>query len=151
MIESIDGKTAQASQRYRASVDEPVAVGSQMAIPKGATCTVQVVKVESGDELALRLFDVNVGGKAYTTYTAYATVEAEGTSKKKKGLRRGIGLGALGAGIGAAAGGGEGAAIGAVVGASVGAISGAAAKGKTLNVPAESRLIFALQAPLPMN
>ena len=42
----------------------------------------------------------------------------------------------------------QGAAIGAATGAGLGAISGAAAKGKTLKVPSETRLTFALRAPL---
>jgi hypothetical protein len=99
----------------------------------------------------LRLRDINVGGKVYSTSTEYADIDATGTSKTKKAVRRGIGLGAVGAGIGALAGGGSGAAIGAVVGGGVGAISAAGAKGKQINVPSEARLIFALKAPLPMN
>ena len=90
-------------------------------------------------------------GKAYGTSTEYAEVEAKGTSKTKKAVRRGVGLGAVGAGIGALAGGGSGAAIGAVVGGGVGAISAAGAKGKEINVPTEARLIFALRAAVPMN
>ena len=101
--------------------------------------------------MALRLRDINVAGKAYGTSTEYAEVEATGTSKKKKAVRRGVGLGAVGAGIGAIAGGGSGAAIGAAVGAGVGAVSAAGAKGKQINVPSESRLIFALKAPVPLN
>jgi hypothetical protein len=49
------------------------------------------------------------------------------------------------------AGGGSGAAIGAVVGGAVGATSAAAAQGKQINVPTETRLIFSLAAPLPLN
>ena len=126
-------------------------VGSETAIPRGANCTLEVVTLDQGDEMALRLRDVNIAGKAYSLSTEYANVEATGTSKKKKALRRGVGLGAAGAGIGALAGGGEGAAIGAAVGAGVGALSAAKAKGKDLSVPSESRLIFALKAPVPMN
>jgi hypothetical protein len=37
------------------------------------------------------------------------------------------------------------------VGGGVGAASGAAAKGKQLNVPTETRLLFSLQAPVPLN
>lgn len=150
-IDAIDGKTATAGARYRASIDDPVGVGSKIAIAKGATCTLEVVSIESGKEVALRLRDINVNGKLYSTSTEYAQVEATGTSKGKKAARRGIGLGALGAGVGAIAGGGKGAAIGAVVGGGVGAASGAMAKGKSISVPTESRLIFALKAPLPMN
>jgi hypothetical protein len=150
-IDAIDGKTAKAGARYRGSIDDAVGVGSQQVIPKGAVCTLEVVDVEQGKEMALRLRDINVGGKVYSTSTEYADIDATGTSKTKKAVRRGIGLGAVGAGIGALAGGGSGAAIGAVVGGGVGAISAAGAKGKQINVPSEARLIFALKAPLPMN
>jgi hypothetical protein len=150
-IDAIDGKTAKSGARYRASIDDPVGVGSQTAIPRGATCTIEVVNLESGEGMALRLRDINVGGKNYSTSTEYADVKATGTSKGKKAVRRGVGLGAAGAGIGALAGGGQGAAIGAAVGAGVGAISAAGAKGKEINLPSESQLIFALKAPVPMN
>ena len=150
-IDAIDGNTARAGARYRASVDDPVMVGSQTAVPRGANCTLEVVALEQGQGMALRLRDINVGGKAYGTSTSYAEVEAAGTSKTKKAVRRGVGLGALGAGIGAIAGGGEGAAIGAAVGAGVGAISAAGAKGKQINLPSETRVIFSLTAPVPLN
>lgn len=150
-IDAVDGKTAKAGMRYRASIDEPVAVGSQAVIPKGANCTLEVVSIASGKEMAIRLRDVNVNSKSYSLSTEYADVDATGTSKTKKAVRRGIGLGAVGAGIGALAGGGSGAAIGAAVGGGVGAISAAAAKGKQLNLPSETRLIFSLKAPVPMN
>ena len=150
-IDAIEGKTAKSGARYRASIEDPVNVGSQTAIPRGANCTVEVVSIKSGDEMGLRLRDINVAGKVYSTSTEYAKVDATGTSKTKKAVRRGIGLGAVGAGIGALAGGGSGAAIGAAVGGGVGAISAAGAKGKNLSVPSETRLIFALTAPVPMN
>ena len=130
-IDAIDGKTAQPGARYRASIDDPVAVGSQSVIPRGTACTLEVVTLKEGDGMALRLREINIAGKAYSTSTAYADIAAEGTSKTKKAVRRGIGLGALGAGIGA--------------------ISAAGAKGKQINLPSETRLIFSLQAPLPMN
>jgi hypothetical protein len=150
-IDPIDGKTAKDGMRYRASIDDPVGVGSQTAIPRGTPCTLEIVSIEQGKEMALRLREVNLGGKAYSLSTEYADVEAQGTSKKKKAVRRGVGLGAVGAGIGALAGGGSGAAIGAAVGGGVGAISAAGAKGKQISVPSETRLIFALKAPVPMN
>lgn len=150
-IDAIDGKTARAGMRYRASIDDPVAVGSQVAIPKHTSCTLEVVTVKAGDEMALRLREVNMGGKAYSTSTDDATIDATGTSKSTSAVKRGVGLGALGAGIGAIAGGGKGAAIGAAVGGGVGAVSAAGAEGKQLNVPSETRLSFSLQAPVPLN
>jgi hypothetical protein len=150
-IDAIDGNTAKAGARYRASIDEPVMVGSQTAIPRGANCTLEVVALQAGQEMALRLRDVNVAGKLYSTSTEYAEVEATGSSKAQSGVKRGIGLGAVGAGVGALAGGGQGAAIGGAIGAGVGAASSAGAKGKEINVPTETRLVLALKAPLPMN
>jgi hypothetical protein len=150
-LDPISGNTATAGATYRATIDDPVGVGSLIAIPRGANCTLEVVSVQSGKELALRLKGINVAGKAYQTSTEYAQVDATGASKTTKAVRRGVGLGALGAGIGALAGGGKGAGIGAAVGGTVGAVSAAGAQGKQLNVPPESRLIFALKAPVPMN
>lgn len=150
MIDSIDSAVTGAGQHYRASIDDPVAIGDQVAIPRGANCTVQVVKVQGTNEMALKLHDISIGGRVYDTATDYAQLKAEGSSKKSKAVKRGVGLGALGAGVGALAGGGKGAAIGAAVGGGVGAVSAAAAKGPHLKVPAETRLTFALKSPLPM-
>jgi hypothetical protein len=150
MLDSIDGKTAQPGSRYRATVDDPVSIGSQPVIPRGANCVVEVVSQRAGEGMALRLRQIAVAGKNYSTSTEYAEIGATGTSKKRSALRRGVGLGALGAGIGAAAGGSEGAEI-AAAGAGVGAASAAGAKGKQISVPTETRLIFRLTAPLPLN
>ncbi len=151
MIDAIDGKTASPGARYQASIDDPVGVGSRIAIPQGVNCTIEVVSIDPGKGMDLRIRDINVGGRMYSVSTQYTGVDATGTSKQKSAAKRGIGLGALGAGIGALAGGGKGAAIGAVAGGTVGAVSAVGAKGKQLNVPTESRLIFSLAAPLPMN
>jgi hypothetical protein len=151
MIDAIDGKTASPGARYQASIDEPVGVGSMTAIGRGANCTIEVVNVDPGKGMELRIRDINVAGRLYSVSTQYAGVDATGTSKQKSAAKRGIGLGALGAGIGALAGGGKGAAIGALTGGTVGAVSAVGAKGKQLNVPTETRLIFSLAAPLPMN
>jgi len=151
MIDNVDSAATGSGQMYRASIDDPVAIGDQFAIPRGANCTVQVVKVKGTNEMALKLHDISIGGKVYDTSTDYAQLKAEGSSKKSKAVKRGVGLGALGAGVGALAGGGKGAGIGAAVGGGVGAISAAAAKGPHLKIPAESRLTFALKSPLPMH
>jgi len=150
MIDGIDSTKTAVSERFRASIDDPVVVGNQVVIPRGADCTVQVVTVKENKELAVKLYDITVGGKAHATVAGYAELKGHGTSKGRKAARRGLGLGGIGAGIGAIAGGGKGAAIGAAVGAGLGAISGAAAKGKSLMVPPETRLTFQLRSPLPL-
>jgi len=150
LIDSIDSKTTGSGERFRCSIDDPIVVGNSVVVQRGADCTVQIIEVQENKELALKLYDITVGGRAFDAVSSYAEVEASGTSKTKKGVRRGVGLGAMGAGIGALAGGGKGAAIGAAAGAGLGAISGAASKGKTLNIPSETRLRFDLRAPLPL-
>jgi hypothetical protein len=150
LIDAIQGTATGAGQRYKASVDDPVVVNNEVVIPRGANCTVQVVALENGQDIELRLYDVSVRGKSYATASESAVVKAEGKSKGRKAARRGIGLGALGAGIGALAGGGEAAAIGAVVGGGVGAVSAAGGKGKQISVPSETQLGFKLKAPLPL-
>jgi len=149
MIDAIDGKTAKPGALYKASINEPISVGSHVAVPQDSSCTIEVVS--AGQELALRLHHFTLQGKNYSTSAGYAEIKATGTSKTKKAVRRGVGLGALGAGIGALAGGGSGAAIGAAVGGGVGAVSAAGAKGKKLEVPSETQLIFSLTAPVPLN
>ena len=151
LIDGIDSTKTAASERFRASIDDPVVVGNDVVIPRGATCTVQVVQVEQNKEMAVKLYDVTVNGRAYDVVASYAQLQAQGTSKGKKTARRAVGLGGIGAGIGAIAGGGTGAAIGAAAGAGLGAISGATSKGKSLKVPSETRLNFELRAPLKLS
>jgi hypothetical protein len=150
-IDDIDSTKTSAGQRFRASIDDPVVVGNQVIIPRGANCTVQIAQMQENKELALKLYDVTVGGKPYDVAANYAQIEATGTSKTKKGVRRGVLLGGLGAAIGGIAGGGSAAAIGAVSGVGLGAISATMTKGKTLNVPSETRLTFQLRSPLPLS
>lgn len=150
-IDNIDSSQTSPGQRFRAGIDDPVVVGDQVIIPRGANCTVQVVQVQENKEMALKLSDITVRGKSYDVAANYAQLEAQGTSKTKKGVKRGALLGGLGAAIGGIAGGGSGAAIGAVSGVGLGAISATMAKGKTLKVPAETRLIFQLRSSLPLS
>jgi hypothetical protein len=151
MVSAIDGKSARGGARFEASLDDGVMVGSLLAFAKGSECVVEVVEVKQGQEMALRLVAVKHDGKTYGLSTETAEVGASGSSKASKSVKRGIGLGALGAGIGAIAGGGKGAAIGAAIGGGAGAASGAAARGKQLNIAPETRLIFTLTAPVPLN
>ena len=150
MIDGIDSTKTAVNERFRASIDDPVVVGDQVIIPRGADATVQIVTVQENKEMAVKLYDVTVGGKAYPVVAGYAQLKGQGKSKARKAAGRGIMLGGIGAGIGALAGGGRGAAIGAAAGAGLGAISGAAAKGKSLKVPPETRLTFELRSPLPL-
>ena len=150
MIDGIDSKVTGAGERFRCSIDDPIVVGNQVVVTRGADCTVQITQVESGKELGVKLYDITIHGKAYDAVSNYAQLKAQGPSKGRRAARRAALLGGIGAGIGALADGGQGAAIGATAGAGLGAISGAAAKGKHLKVPSETRLTFVLRVPLPL-
>jgi len=153
-IDSIDTDTTAIGERFRCSIDDPVVLSDRVVIPRGADCTMQVMKVEQGgrrrgsDELAIKLYDVTVNGRAYDVAASYAEMKTkgEGKSTAKKTIG-GAGLGAL---IGGLAGGGRGAAIGAAAGAGAG-VAVSSIKGPHLVVPSETRLTFELRAPLPLN
>jgi hypothetical protein len=154
MIDSIDTDVTGAGERFRASIDDPVLVDGHVVIPRGADATVQVMRVaQSGrisgsDEVALKLYDVTIGGHPYEVATEYAEVKGEGQGKKTaKTTAVTTGVGAA---LGAIIGGGRGAAIGAGAGAATG-VAVSAARGKTLRIPSETRLDFTLRAPLPVN
>ena len=151
LIDSINADLTGAGERFRASIDDPISIGGQIVIPRGADATVQVVRVEQAgkisgsDEVALKLYDIVVNGKQYELATNYAEVKGKGQGKRTaKTTAVTTGLGAV---LGGIFGGGKGAAIGAGAGAGDG-IAVSAARGKTLRIPSESRLDFVLRAPL---
>jgi len=155
MIDSVDSEVAGAGERFRASLDDPLQVGSQVIAPRGADVTVQLVRVEQSgrlsgrDEIALDLYEITINGKKYPVATSYAEVQS-----KSRGASTGKvvgGTAALGAIIGAVAGGGRGAAIGAVSGAGAGTAIQVLTKGEKVKIPAESRLDFTLKQPLAVD
>lgn len=154
LIDSIDADVTGAGERFRASIDDPISVDGRIVIPRNVDATVQVTRVEQGgtirgsDEVALKLYDITVDGKAYQLATNYAEVKGEGKGGKT-GRNAAIG-GVGGAIIGGILGGGKGAAIGAGAGAGTG-VAVAAARGSKLRIPSESRLDFVLRSPLGLD
>lgn len=153
MIDSIDAKQTAVGERYQASIDDPVVVDGRTVVPRGADCTVQVMRAETGgrvsgrDELALKLDDITVDGVSYDVATEYAQLETKGETRQT--VRNAAIMSGIGAAIGAVAGGGKGAAIGAGAGAGAG-IAGSMIKGPHLQIPSETRLSFELRTPLPL-
>ncbi len=152
-IDSIDARTTAIGERFRASIDDPIVINGAVVVPRGADCTLQIMRLEEGgriagsDELAIKLYDITINGKTYDVATNYAEMKTsgEGASTAKK-TAIGAGLGAI---IGGIAAGGRGAAIGAGAGAGAG-VAASAIKGPHLRVPPETRLSFELRAPLPV-
>jgi hypothetical protein len=152
MIDPVDSEVSRVGETFRASIDEPVVVGSDQVIPRGADVVVKLVddkqsgKISGKTELTLDLVSVFVNGKIVDINTESVTRESSsrtGRSGKVIG-----GTAALGAIIGALAGGGKGAAIGAAGGAGVGTAAQVATKGQRVHIPSETRLTFTLEYPV---
>jgi hypothetical protein len=151
MIEGVNSEQTRVGQTFRASVDEPVMVDGQVAIPRGADATVKLVedqqsgKIQGKTVLTLVLQEVLVNGRMLDL-TSGDVSQASGSRGARSAKVIG-GTAALGAIIGAIAGGGRGAAIGAGSGAAVGTGVEVLTKGQTVKIPSETRLTFTLQQP----
>ena len=149
LTQDIDADASKAGQLFTSVVDDPVMLGGNIVIPRGAQAMVQAVKVEQSgkmkgsDKVSLKLNGIKFGGNVYQVTTAYVETKGKGEgSKTARKVAGGTGLGAI---VGGIAGGGKGAAIGAAVGA-VGGTAIAAGGEEHLKIPAETRLTFNLSA-----
>jgi hypothetical protein len=152
LVDTIDSETAQAGQTFHATLDSPLAVEGEVAIPAGYNVEGHVVDVKSAGKFAgqsvliLQLDRIAAGGKYYSVQTDQ--YKREGSSRGKNTAEK-VGAGAgIGAIIGALAGGGKGAAIGAAAGGGLGGGVQAATKGQQIKLPSETVLNFTLQAPV---
>lgn len=152
MIDAVDSERARTGQTFRASIDEPVTVGDQVVIPRGADVLTKLVaetqanKINGRPSLTLVVMSVTVNG--YPVDVTTSDVETAGSSRGKKSAGVIGGGTALGAIIGGLAGGGKGAAIGAVSGAAAGTGVQVLTKGESVRIPSETRLTFRLQNPV---
>jgi hypothetical protein len=149
LTQGIDVDATQAGQTFKALVDDPIMIGGNIVVPRGASAVLQAVKVEQSgkmkgsDLISLKMHSFTFGGMVYEVTTDYVESKSGGEGKKTAGkIGGGAGLGAL---IGGIAGGGKGAAIGAAVGAAGGAAVAAGGE-QHLKVAAETRLQFKLTA-----
>jgi len=149
LTEAIDVDATKAGMTFKALLDDPVMVGGQVVLARGSAVTLQAIKVDQAgkmkgsDKITLKANSIALGGRRYEIVTT--VVESKGGGEGKKTTRK-VGVGAgLGAAVGAIAGGGTGAAIGALAGGATGAVI--ASQGtEHLQLPAETRLQFALSA-----
>ncbi len=155
MSEEIDTDRNRVGDTFQATLEEPLSIGSQTLVPKGAEVHGAVAyskesgRVTGKSELILELTELKVNGKTYPLRTEdYSQV---GSSRGKRTAAAAGGTAALGAIIGAIAGGGKGAAIGAATGAAAGTGVSVLIKGQTLKIPAETVLDFKLQKPLTID
>ena len=149
LTQAIDVDATKAGMTFKSLLDDPVMIGGKVVVPRNAAIMVQVAMVEQAgrfkgaDKISLKATTLSFGGHKYDIVTT--PVEQKGKGEGKKTTRKVAGGAGLGAIIGGIAGGGSGAAIGAAAGAGAGAIVSASGT-EHLNLPAETRLQFTLNA-----
>jgi BON domain len=152
LVDSIDSEKNQPGETFRATLNSPLAVEGEVAIPAGYDVEGHLVDVKSAGKFAgqsvvvLQLDRISVGGKSYGIQTDQ--YKRQGSSRGKNTAEK-VGAGAaIGAIIGGIAGGGKGAGIGAAAGGGLGGGVQAATKGQQIKLPSETVLNFTLQNPL---
>jgi hypothetical protein len=148
-IDSIDSTKNRVGDRFKASLEEPVVVGGNVVIAKGADVYGRLAESKTSgtftgkSQLQLELTGIVVNGQTVPIVTG--EYELTGKSRGASTAKRTVGGAAVGSVIGALAGGGKGAAIGAGVGGGVGAGSEVITKGDQVKIPSETLLDFTLQ------
>ncbi len=146
LIDSIDSDVNRPGEEFRASLEDPILLGDEVAVRKGADATVRLVaKEESGrirgrSALTLELVSVMVDGKPMSIESG--EVMQYSGSRAARTAKSAAVVGAIGAVIGGIAGGGKGAAIGAAAGAGAGAGAQIFLDPQRVKVPSESVLTF---------
>lgn len=152
MIDGVDSSVNKPGEIFHASLENPIVVGNDVVVPKGADVYVRLAAASSAgkfagkSELHLELIKLESRGRSYSlvssTYTLSGDSRGKNTAEKVGG---GAVVGAL---IGALAGGGKGAAIGATVGGAGGGVYQGATHGKQVRIPSETKLDFQLEQPV---
>jgi hypothetical protein len=134
MIDSVDSRTDQVGQTFRASVDSDIIVEKDILVPRSSDAYLRLIQVSSAgelrgkSELRLQLERIMIGKKSYDIESS--VVERSAAAEGPK-TARDIGIGAaIGAAIGAIAGGKKGAGIGAISGGVAGLIYDVATRNK---------------------
>jgi outer membrane biosynthesis protein TonB len=152
LVDALDSETATQGQTFHATLNSPLAVDGNTAIPSGYDVEGHVVQVQSAGKFAgqsllvLQLDRITASGSTYNLQTDQ--YKRQGSSRGKNTAEK-VGAGAgIGAIIGAIAGGGKGAAIGAAAGGGLGGGVQAVTKGQQIKLASETVLNFTLQQPL---
>jgi hypothetical protein len=147
----LDSNHIQPGTPFDGTVLNDVAAGGAIAIPRGASVQGTVVDAKKAGalkgqgELSLEINSVTLGGVTYPLQTQLW--QQQGRDKSQTTVNSALGLGALGAIIGAVAGGGAGAAVGAAAGAGVGVAGSASSPSGRVVVPPEAVIAFQLAQP----
>jgi hypothetical protein len=152
LVDGLDSEKNQPGETFHATLNSPLSVEGDIAIPAGYDVEGHVVDVKSAGKFAgqsllvLQLDRISANGKSYAVTTDQ--YKRQGSSRGKNTAEK-VGAGAaIGAIIGGLAGGGKGAGIGAAAGGGLGGGVQAATKGQQIKLPSETVLNFTLQNPL---
>ena len=151
-IDGIDSTCNHVGDPFQASLAEPLTMDGNVVVPKGADVYGRLVESKASgtftgkSELRLELTGIVVNGQTLSLVTGEYGLS--GKSRGESTAKRTVGIGAVGAIIGAAAGGGKGAGIGDASGAVLGAGSEIVTKGDQVKIPSETLLDFTLQREL---
>lgn len=153
LTDSLASDVVQQGKTFHATLDQPLVIGDFVIAERGARVDGRVVdvleagKVKGVASMSLELTHIRTSdGQRVPVTTATFEKEAE-KSVKSDATKVAVGAG-VGAALGAIFGGGKGAAIGTAAGGAAGAGTVLATKGKPVVLPAETRLTFALRAPV---
>ena len=152
LIDSIDSSRNRVGDTFRATLNAPIRVDGDVAVPSGAEVEGRLVDASNAgrysghSELKLELTKLVIHGETYPLQTNDFDRSGSG---RGKGTAETVGGGAaLGAIIGALGGGGRGAAIGTIAGAGAGGAVRGAKGAPPLRLPSETVLSFTLQQPV---
>ena len=146
LIDPVDSDRNKEGDEFRASLEDPITLGNDVVVQKGADARVRLVnEQESGKfqgraALTVQLISITTDGK--TVPVNSSDVSEYSGSRGARTAKSAAAVGAVGAIIGAIAGGGKGAAIGA--GAQT------VMKGQQVKIPSETVLTFTTQKPVQL-
>ena len=154
LIDSVDSERNREGDEFRASLEDPITLGNDVVVQKGADARVKLVKEEESGKLSgkagltVQLISITVDGKNIPVYSS--DVSEYSGSRGARTAKSAAAVGAVGAIIGAIAGGGKGAAIGAGAGAATGAGAQTVMKGQQVRIPSETVLTFTTQKTIQL-
>ncbi len=153
--DTISARDAGTGQLYGATISQDVFDATNaVAIPAGTPAKLVVRDIGTGGavhsaDLVLDLFSITMKGKEYRVDSSDVNINNKrGVGANKRTAEYGGGGAAIGALFGGIFGGGKGAGIGAAAGAGSGLLTQIFTRGKQVQVPAESSLMFRLDQTL---
>ncbi|MBV8515320.1 MAG: hypothetical protein JO260_08475 [Acidobacteria bacterium] len=153
--DAINARDSGTGQLYGATISQDVFDASNnVAIPAGSAAKLVVRDIGTGGavhsaDLVLDLFSISINSKEYRVDSSDVNVNNKrGVGANKRTAEFGGGGAAIGALFGGIFGGGKGAGIGAAAGAGSGLLTQIFTRGKQVQVPAETSLMFRLDQTL---